>query len=72
MKGVYLAGTCQAPMDIQRAMNQGMAAAGYMLSGLVPGRKLEISPVTASVDPEHCSGCKTCIPVCPYKAIGLG
>ena len=71
IKGIYLAGTCQAPMDIQQAMNQGMAAAGYMLSGLVPGRKLEISPVTASVNGERCSGCRTCIPVCPYKAIGF-
>ena len=71
IKGVYLAGTCQAPMDIQQAMNQGMAAAGYMLSGLVSGRKLEISPVTASVNAERCSGCRTCIPVCPYRAIGF-
>ncbi len=71
IKGVYLAGTCQAPMDIQQAMNQGMAAVGYMLSGLVSGRKLEISPVTASVKAERCSGCRTCIPVCPYRAIGF-
>jgi heterodisulfide reductase subunit A len=71
MKGIFLAGTCQAPMEIQRAMSQGMAAAGYMLSGLVPGRKLEISPIVASVLSEHCSGCKTCVPVCPYKAIAF-
>jgi heterodisulfide reductase subunit A2 len=71
MKGIYLAGTCQAPMEIQRAMGQGMAAAGYMLSGLVPGRKLEISPITAAVIDERCSGCKTCVSVCPYKAVGF-
>jgi heterodisulfide reductase subunit A2 len=71
MKGIYLAGTCQAPMEIQAAMGQGMAAAGYMLSGLVPGRKLEISPITASVCEERCSGCKTCVSVCPYKAVGF-
>lgn len=69
VKGVYLAGTCQAPMDIQKAMLQGMAAAGYVLSGLVVGRKLEISPLTASVDAERCSGCRVCGQVCPYKAI---
>ena len=69
IKGVYLAGTCQSPGDIQKAMNQGMAAAGYVLSGLVPGRKLEISPVRATIDEARCSGCRVCGGICPYKAI---
>jgi heterodisulfide reductase subunit A len=71
MRGIYLAGTCQSPMDIQKAMNQGMAAAGYILSGLVAGRRLEISPITAIVDADKCSGCRVCISVCPYKAISF-
>ncbi len=71
LKGIYLAGACQSPMDIQSAMNQGLAAAGHALSGLVPGRKLEISPVTAVVDERKCSGCKVCVGVCPYKAISF-
>jgi len=71
IRGIYLAGTCQSPMDIQKAMNQGMAAAGYILSGLAAGRKLEISPVTAVVDADRCSGCRVCISVCPYKAISF-
>jgi heterodisulfide reductase subunit A len=58
-------------MDIQSAMSQGMAAAGHALSGLVVGRKLEVGPVTATVIPERCSGCRTCSNVCPYKAIGF-
>ena len=71
LKGVYLAGTCQAPMDIQQAMQQGMAAAGYVLAGLVPGRKLEIEPITAAVQTDRCGGCRVCIAVCPYKATGF-
>lgn len=71
IRGIYLAGTCQSPMDIQKAMNQGMAAAGYILSGLVAGRKLEIPPIIAVVDSERCSGCRVCISVCPYKAISF-
>ena len=30
--------------------NQGMAAAGYVLSGLAEGKKLKIEPITAAVD----------------------
>jgi heterodisulfide reductase subunit A len=71
IKGVYLAGTCQGPKDIQASMNQGMAAAGHVLSQLPLGKKLKIEPVTASVNQEVCSGCKVCQTVCPYKAIGF-
>ncbi|HAK87759.1 MAG TPA: (4Fe-4S)-binding protein [Nitrospiraceae bacterium] len=71
IRGIYLAGTCQSPMDIQKSMNQGMAAAGYILSGLVAGKKLEIKPITAVVDSDRCSGCRVCISVCPYKAVSF-
>ncbi|MBI5847000.1 MAG: CoB--CoM heterodisulfide reductase iron-sulfur subunit A family protein [Nitrospirae bacterium] len=71
IKGIFLAGTCQSPMDIQKAMSQGMAAAGYVLSGLVTGRKLEIQPVNAEVDGGRCSGCRVCISICPYTAISF-
>ncbi|GER93255.1 disulfide reductase [hot springs metagenome] len=71
IRGIYLAGTCQSPMDIQKAMNQAMAAAGYILSGLVTGRKLEIKPITAVIDSDRCSGCRICISVCPYNAISF-
>jgi heterodisulfide reductase subunit A len=71
IRGIYLAGTCQSPMDIQKAMNQGMAAAGYVLSGLVAGRRLEISPIAAVIDSDRCSGCRVCVLVCPYKAISF-
>lgn len=71
LRGVYLAGACQGPADIQRASGQGLAAAGCILSELVEGRKLRIDPLFASVDPEKCSGCKVCGKVCPYRAIAF-
>jgi heterodisulfide reductase subunit A len=71
VRGVYLAGACQSPMDIRGAIGQGMAVAGYVLSGLAEGRKLKIEPITASVDEAACSGCRICGNVCPYKAIGF-
>ncbi|MGA2278027.1 MAG: CoB--CoM heterodisulfide reductase iron-sulfur subunit A family protein [Terracidiphilus sp.] len=71
VKGVYLAGTCQAPMDIGQATGRAMAAAGYVLSGLAAGKKLVIEPISAEVDEERCSGCRICGNVCPYKAISF-
>lgn len=71
VKGIYLAGTCQAPMDIRETSSQAMAAAGYVLSGLVVGKKLVVEPITASIDEERCSGCRICGGVCPYKAISF-
>jgi len=69
VKGIYLAGACQAPMNIQKSISQGMAAAGYILSELRDGTKLQVDPVTASVEEAACSGCHVCRFVCPYKAI---
>jgi heterodisulfide reductase subunit A len=71
VKGIYLAGSCHAPMNIRETINQGIAAGGYILSALVKGRKLEIEPITAVVDTERCSGCEICVSVCPFKAVTI-
>lgn len=52
-------------------MSQGMAATGYVLSELATGRTIDIEPIVACVDEDKCSGCKTCISICPYKAIAF-
>jgi len=69
IKGIYLAGACQEPMDIRSAMLEGMGAVGHTLAGLQPGRTIEIEPITAEVDENHCAGCRLCLSVCPYHAI---
>jgi len=71
IKGIYLAGACQEPMDIRSAMLQGMASVGHALAGLQPGRTIDIEPITAEVDETHCAGCRLCISVCPYRAISF-
>jgi heterodisulfide reductase subunit A len=71
IKGIFLAGACQSPKDIQGAMNQAMGAAGYVLSQLATGKKLKIEPITAQVRVEACSACQICRGVCPYKAVGF-
>jgi heterodisulfide reductase subunit A len=70
-RGVYLAGTCQAPMDLGKAMTHGAAAAGMVMASLVPGRKLALEAIHAEVDADLCSGCRSCLAVCPYKAISF-
>ena len=71
LKGVYLAGACREPMDIQKAMQEGMAAVGHTLAGLQPGRMIEIDPCTAEVVETRCAGCHLCVSVCPYRAIAF-
>lgn len=71
IEGVFLAGASSGPMDIRGATTSGKAAAGEILSALVPGEKLELETITACVNEELCSGCKVCINMCPYKAISF-
>ena len=71
IKGVYLAGACQEPMDIRSAMLQGMATVGHTLTALQPGRTIEIEPISAEVDETRCAGCRLCVSVCPYRAISF-
>ncbi|MCL5040315.1 MAG: CoB--CoM heterodisulfide reductase iron-sulfur subunit A family protein [Firmicutes bacterium] len=66
--GIYIAGCCQGPKDIPDSVAQGAGAASEVLSLFAAG-KVKISPVVATVDSQLCSGCRVCLPLCPYSAI---
>ena len=66
--GVFLAGACQGPKDIPDTVAQAAAAAAKALA-LIDAGRVELEPNTAWVDEDRCSGCQTCIALCPYKAI---
>jgi heterodisulfide reductase subunit A len=66
--GVFLAGACQGAKDIPDTVAQADAAAAKALA-LIDAGQIELEPNTAWIDEDMCSGCKTCIPLCPYKAI---
>ncbi len=66
--GIFLAGCCQSPKDIPDTVAQAGAAAGEALT-LIDTGYVELEPNTAYIIEEECSGCKSCIPLCPYKAI---
>ena len=66
--GIFIAGACQGPKDIPDSVAQGGAAAVAALDMIDLG-KVELEPITAFIDEEVCSGCRTCIGLCPYNAI---
>ncbi len=66
--GIFLAGCCQGPKDIPDTVSQASAAAAEVMS-LASRGQIEVEPITASIDPQTCAGCKLCIEICPYSAI---
>ena len=69
-EGIFVVGCCQGPKDIPDTVAQASAAAARALAMISKG-KVEIEATTAVIDEEFCSGCKTCIPLCPYSAISF-
>ncbi|MFH1135323.1 MAG: CoB--CoM heterodisulfide reductase iron-sulfur subunit A family protein [Pseudomonadota bacterium] len=73
--GIYLAGCCQGPKDIPDSVAQASAAAGEAW-GLLSKGKVRTKAEVSHIDPDLCTGCQTCLQVCPYSAItfneGLG
>jgi len=70
IEGVFVVGSSSYPKDITHSIIDGAAASGKIASELKPGKKLEIETLISIIDEDKCSGCKTCISICPYKAIG--
>ncbi len=65
--GFFIAGVGQGPKDIPETVAQASGAACKVIS-LFSRDHLEQDPAVAWVDEDLCSGCRTCIPVCPYDA----
>ena len=68
--GVFLAGACQGPRDVPDTVAHTGAAASMAIALLDKG-EVTISPAVAWVNEELCSACKTCIALCPYRAISF-
>jgi heterodisulfide reductase subunit A len=66
--GVFLAGCCQGPMDINETCAAASAAASKAALHIAQAQ-IELDPFVAKVDETRCSGCETCLGVCPYEAI---
>jgi heterodisulfide reductase subunit A len=68
--GIFIAGCCQAPKDIQDSVAQASGAAARA-ANILSKKVLEAEPLICYVDEDYCSGCSTCISVCAYNAIEL-
>jgi heterodisulfide reductase subunit A2 len=66
--GIFIAGACQGPKDIPDSVAQAKAAASSADNFLAAG-EVEVEPYYSYVRNEFCSGCRSCITVCPYDAI---
>ncbi|MFX1522906.1 MAG: 4Fe-4S binding protein [Promethearchaeota archaeon] len=66
--GIFIAGTVQGPKDIPDAISQAKAAA-LQAALLMSHGKVEIDPIYSIILNHKCSGCKSCLSVCPFNAI---
>ncbi len=65
VNGVLLAGTSQAPMDIEETLSAAAAAASKAAI-LLSRDVVELDPFVAQVDPAKCNGCERCLSECSY------
>jgi heterodisulfide reductase subunit A len=63
VSGIFLAGTCQAPMDVGEACN-GAAAAVVKAAALLSRGYVELDPFVAEVDIQKCRGTGACVEAC--------
>jgi heterodisulfide reductase subunit A len=71
VSGIFLAGTCQAPMDVGEACN-GAAGAAVKAAALLSRGYVELDPFVAEVDIRKCIGTGACIEACLSDgALGL-
>ncbi|MHA1563509.1 MAG: 4Fe-4S dicluster domain-containing protein [Promethearchaeota archaeon] len=68
--GIFVAGVAQGPKDIPDVVSQAKGAASGA-SILMAKGEVEVDPYYAVVQPNLCSGCRSCLNLCPYSAISF-
>lgn len=66
--GLYVCGTAHSPKDVAESIAQayGVASRAAIPMAL---KRLRTEAITSSVDESLCTGCGTCVKLCPYGAI---
>lgn len=68
VNGVFLVGTCQAPMDIKETVSCGLAASKKATTLLQRG-SVELDPFVAEVELDKCNGCGRCKDACIREGV---
>ena len=66
--GIYLCGAAHYPKNIVDTIAQAEGAASRAAIPIMQ-EKMKGEGAVSEVNPDLCSGCKTCISICPYVAI---
>ncbi|MGA9350931.1 MAG: FAD-dependent oxidoreductase [Anaerolineae bacterium] len=64
-EGIFLCGAAHYPKFLDEAIAQAQAAAARAAT-ILSKDVLEVGGVVAVVDQERCTGCLTCVRICPY------
>ena len=68
LKGIFIAGACSGPKDIEESINHGRASA-VKLFGLLNLGYAFVDPFVSVVNEKRCSGCRMCEEACVASAI---
>lgn len=69
--GVYFAGCVESPKDVKDSVTQASAAAARTEILLNAG-EISVEAITSELYDGKCTGCGTCVRVCPFNAITGG
>ncbi len=67
-EGVFVCGMAHAPKSIEESISQAYAAVSRA-STILSKTEIEAEGIVASIDEKLCTGCGTCVKLCPYGAI---
>ena len=70
MDGIYICGSARWPIDVSEGISQAYAAASKAAGPLRMGY-VKPEAITSSVNEDICSGCGTCVSLCPFGAMEL-
>jgi len=66
--GIFVCGTAHSPKDIGESVAQALGVASRASIPMAK-KRVRTAAIMSQVDQTRCSGCGTCIDVCPYNAI---